>query len=221
MNCLPGAFTIIRYHAFKEAVQDYFVEHETDKCITHFHQKKLGEDRYLTHLIHLKFPKGCIGFCPTARCKTDPPDTIPKFIKQRRRWLLGSIANEPYMVTSPSLWKKFPLLLIYKMFQTAWRSTLIAQVLVASFGIITTLTTSALFKIIFAVSVSIPIVWAWSTSIVFGCKLSHYKTILLWPIMLVFYSITYVFVDMYALFTWNKRLWGSRTASIQSLGSKV
>jgi chitin synthase len=207
INCLPGAFTIIRYNTFKDVVKDYFTEKEY-KTITEYHQNKLGEDRYLTHLIHLRYPRNCIGFCPIARCKTEPPDTFFKFIKQRRRWLLGSIANEAYMLCTPSLWAKFPLLLLYKLIQTAWRSTIASQFLVAIYGVMTTIESDATLQNIFIASVCAPLAFAWFVSVIFGWKLGHYKNVLMWPVMIVYYTFAYVFVDLYTLYTWNKKSWG-------------
>ena len=207
VNCLPGAFTIMRYPAFKKHSQEYF-EYSEQKNITHYHQKTLGEDRYLTHLFHKTFPRNSIGFCQTARCSTDPPNTIIKFIKQRRRWLLGSISNEAYMISTPIIWKKVPILMIYKIIQTAWRSTTFSQILVASFGIITTINSSDNEKTIFMLSVLIPLSITWFTSMCFAYKLQHYKVFVLWPFMIIFYTIIYIFVDYYTIFTWNKKTWG-------------
>lgn len=207
VNCLPGAFTIIRYNSFKKLSEEYF-SHFEPKNITHYHQRTLGEDRYLTHLFHKTFPRNSIGFCPTARCSTDPPNTLIKFIKQRRRWLLGSISNEAYMITTPVIWNKVPILMIYKIIQTAWRSTTFSQMLVAFFGIITTLNSSDQEKNIFMWSILIPLGIAWFTAICFAYKLQHYKVFILWPFMIIFYTIIYIFVDYYTIFTWNKKTWG-------------
>jgi chitin synthase len=212
VNCLPGAFTIMRYTAFQKLSKEYFSEFE-QKNITHYHQRSLGEDRYLTHLFHKTFPRNSIGFCPTARCCTDPPNTILKFIKQRRRWLLGAISNEAYMISTPVIWNKVPILMIYKVIQTAFKSTTFSQILVASFGIITTLNSSDEEKKNFMLSVLIPFGIAWFTAICFAYKLQHYKIFILWPFMIIFYTIIYIFVDYYTIFTWNKKTWGGDRTS--------
>ena len=209
VNCLPGAFTIIRYKYFRQLTKEYFEPFE-EQSITHFHQRNLGEDRYMTHLFHKKFPRNSIGFCPTARCKTDPPNDLGKFIKQRRRWALGSIGNEAYMICTPDIWKKFPLMMIYKLLQTCWRSTTISQSLVATYGIITTINSSQTGKNIFLISVLIPICLAWFTSCLYAYKIQHYKVIIIWPFMIMFYTVMYLFVDFYTIWTWRKKSWGSR-----------
>ena len=221
VNCLPGGFTAIRYSAFKQVAKMYYLEEEihTD-TITQFHQKILGEDRYLTHLLHLYFPKNSIGFCPLARCKTDPPDTIIKYIKQRRRWLLGAAANEAYMLSSPCLWKKIPLMLLYKIVQTAWRSTIFCQLIVTTAGL-----KSYLYPYnedkpwVYPISISTPVVFAWIGAALAGFALRRYKVIFFWPFMIIGQTVLQIFVDFYALFTWRKKCWGGPRVQKQESNS--
>ena len=115
----------------EKAIINILVDNYT---ITQFQQQVLGEDRYLTHLLHQVLPSNSIGFCSQSRLKTDPPSSSWDFVRQRRRWLLGSIANEGYMISSPILWKKYPILMLYKVIQTSWRSTTFSQLIVFLFG---------------------------------------------------------------------------------------
>lgn len=211
VNCLPGAFTAIRYTSLDSLGHEYWFSLESNefKNITEYHRHALGEDRYLTHLAHRKFPRGSIGICPVARCKTNPPDTVSKFIKQRRRWLLGAISNEMYMICDPTIWQKFPLMLIFKVIQNCLRATSFGQFLVL-YSAIVNLIIHPDSMFLYFVSVSVGIGVAWLIAIIISVRLNRYKIAFLWPIMLVFYTIAQVIIDVYTLFTFNKRSWGTR-----------
>jgi chitin synthase len=216
INCLPGAFTIIRYNIFKEVTIDYFCDFNIDTC-TLYQQRILGEDRYLTHLIHSKYPRNSIGFQPNARCKTDPPDTIYQFIKQRRRWLLGAVSNEGYMLTTGVIWKKFPLMMCYKIIQTSFRSTTLSQLVVAIYSIEAIINADLTHLYYFFIAVVLPLSFSWIVSSIVGVLLNRYKVIFLWVPMMLMYTFVYLLVDIYAVFTWNKRSWGVLVINYESL----
>ncbi|KAJ3124971.1 hypothetical protein HK098_000691 [Nowakowskiella sp. JEL0407] len=149
--CLPGALTMVRLRALKEVAPHYFTRLDTEKTLD-YHRFHLGEDRYMTHLLmevatnkpkerkrkaaeakrraagkHPKtIKKGSnaftIGFCTSARCKTEAPDTWQKLLKQRRRWFLGAVANEIFMLTAPGLWYHTPFLMFAKLWDFGCRS---------------------------------------------------------------------------------------------------
>ncbi|CEO98779.1 hypothetical protein PBRA_006893 [Plasmodiophora brassicae] len=74
-----------------------------------FNRTHLGEDRYLTHLLMERCAdRYRIGFCPSARCKTEGCDSFRSLLKQRRRWYLGTLMNEVYQLASPILWRQYP-----------------------------------------------------------------------------------------------------------------
>lgn len=214
VNCLPGGFTAIRYSAMEKVAQHYFAD-LPQETTTQYHQNYLGEDRYLTHLVHKTFPAYSIGFCPNARCKTDPPDTVEKYIKQRRRWLLGSVANEAYMLCTPALWRKFPILLTYKVIQTAWRSTTFCQLIIAISAVFEmTHSVGKSELLIYLISVGSPLTLAWLCACLAGIALHRYKICFVWPFMLIGQTVLQVFIDLYAVFTWKRRTWGGpRTTS--------
>ena len=55
----------------------------------------LGEDRFLTQLLlEGSTTRGTVGFCPSARCKTDACGDVWTLVRQRRRWYLGGVINE-------------------------------------------------------------------------------------------------------------------------------
>ncbi|ORZ37623.1 chitin synthase-domain-containing protein, partial [Catenaria anguillulae PL171] len=107
VTCLPGALTAIKYQTMCELAEVYFNQPDVDSTFE-FCRRKLGEDRFLTHLAMEHLPSHSIGFIPDAIAKTEAPGNFYDLLRQRRRWLLGSLANELYCVTTPSFWIKFP-----------------------------------------------------------------------------------------------------------------
>ncbi|ORZ37873.1 glycosyl transferase family group 2-domain-containing protein [Catenaria anguillulae PL171] len=113
VTCLPGVLTLFRWDVLADVSPDYFYQ----APITHtfdFARRYLGEDRYMTHLLMERYGKRALGFSPAAVCKTEAPDSFYNLLRQRRRWFMGQLSNEVIMMCTPSLWAKFPLLLLTK-----------------------------------------------------------------------------------------------------------
>ncbi|KAJ3190356.1 hypothetical protein HDU85_000652 [Gaertneriomyces sp. JEL0708] len=204
VNCLPGGFTAMRYDALLSVADRYFTTLDNE-TITDFHRNYLGEDRYLTHIMHQVFPRYSMGFCPSARCKTDPPPSVMKLVKQRRRWWLGAISNEAYMLTDIEIWKKYKFMIIFKLFQLSWKALTVSQLILAALAI------SGLDKnnmLPYVLSVGIPLCTAWVVTILTGVKLGHYKVIWMYPLMQIPNTLVCFFVDVYTLCTWYTRSWG-------------
>ncbi|KAJ3126999.1 hypothetical protein HK098_006890 [Nowakowskiella sp. JEL0407] len=153
--CLPGALTMVRLRALKEVAPHYFTRLNTDKTLDYhrFHlgedrymthllmdvatnhvkvkkRKQVDRRRRAAGKPPLKKPKHMnnsytIGFCSSARCKTEAPDTWQKLLKQRRRWFLGAIANEIFMLIAPELWRQTPILMLTKLWDFGLRSLII------------------------------------------------------------------------------------------------
>lgn len=214
VNCLPGGFTAIRYNAFESVSDRYFMD-LSDSSITDYHRNYLGEDRYLTHIMHQEFPRNSMGFCPSARCKTDAPPTISGLIKQRRRWYLGAISNEAYMFTDGIICKKFPVLVIYKLLGMAWwRSFFFTQFILLVFLLhdINFSTWSGIQTQ--ALSVGIPYTISWLFIIYTGIVLGRYKVIWMYPLSMLPQLFLSFFIDIYTICTLFKRSWGGvRTVS--------
>lgn len=216
VNCLPGGFTAIRYSALAKLAPNYFIDLQP-KSITQYHQFVLGEDRYLSHLAHKTLPAGSVGFCPKARCKTDPPDTAMKYVKQRRRWLLGSISNEAYMLSTPMLWRKFPVLLTFKVIQNSWRSTNFCQILVAVSAIYQLSSSSSDAVKIYLVSVLVPFCAAWIAGTLAGIALGRFKIFFCWPFMIIAQNVLQIAIDWYTIYTWRLKSWGGpRFTTVES-----
>ncbi|KAI9175539.1 hypothetical protein H9P43_006900 [Blastocladiella emersonii ATCC 22665] len=113
VTCLPGALTMIKYATMHELAKIYFHQPDVDSTFE-FCRRKLGEDRFLTHLAMEYLGPYSIGFVPDAVSKTEAPNLFYDLLRQRRRWLLGSLTNELYMVTTPSFFVKYPALVIFR-----------------------------------------------------------------------------------------------------------
>ena len=101
---------MVRFESLKSVAGTYFNNMNADGNVD-FARTHLGEDRYLTHLLMESRPeKHRIGFCAAAKCKTEACEGFFSLMKQRRRWYLGTMTNEIYMLTSPVIWSQFPAL---------------------------------------------------------------------------------------------------------------
>ncbi|RUS33389.1 chitin synthase-domain-containing protein [Jimgerdemannia flammicorona] len=205
--CLPGGLTLVKYLTLLAVAPVYFGDLPTEALID-YHRNHLGEDRYLTHLLHQRLPSGSLGFCPSARCKTEPPTNLSQFLKQRRRWLLGAVSNDAYMLMDVSLWKKFPLLMTYKCFQTAWRSTTVCQYLLLFGAVLGFIRITPEQFGLNIPTVTVPFAIAWFGISIIAIRLRRYKVPFLWPLLMFIWPVGQCMVDVYTLFTWSKRTWG-------------
>ena len=214
VNCLPGGFTAIRYSAMLKVAEAYF-GNLSDDNITDYHRNYLGEDRFLTHLMHKEFPRHSLGFCPSARAKTDPPTNMLGLIKQRRRWLLGAMSNEAYMVTDRVIGNKFPAMITYKTLQMSWKGTTLTQVVVTWIAVQAWSVVNFYTSILpFVLAIGIPFLINWTMVSLTGIRIGHYKVIFMYPIMHVVTAITTFCIDIYTIFTWRKRTWGGLRTTI-------
>ena len=217
VNCLPGGFTAVRYGAFDSVAGIYFTDLPYD-TITDYHRNYLGEDRYLTHIMHQRFPRHSMGFCPSARCKTDPPTTMMKLVQQRRRWYLGALANEAYMFSDRLIWNKYKFMVLYKLAQLCWwRSFSFSQVILAIF-MFREMNFAAGWNGVSQqiLAVAIPLCLSWFLVSETGIKIEHYKVIFVYPLSHIPQTIIAFFVDWYTIFTLNKRSWGGSRVQKES-----
>ena len=179
MTCLPGALTMIRLAELIEVGEHYFGDLPTEKVFD-YHRFHLGEDRYLTNLLLEKYPAYSVGFCSSARAKTEAPGTWAIFLKQRRRWLLGAFANEVFFLGSWKLWLKVPFLVFYKLCDFSSRSAAFFLYIVA-------------FQLISGVRYQLTqtfIIWAplftnWLLILIFALILKRFKIFYMFPIMIL------------------------------------
>ena len=200
-TCLPGAFTILTYEIFKHVSEQYFTKH-TYSDVYDYHRFYLGEDRYLTHLIMENKPWS-IGFCENARCKTDAPNTLHSLLKQRRRWYLGHISNDTWMMSSMVLWRYYPLLSIFNFLNNA-RNTSIYIYLIY---FILLLNKEVSFTMWF-VFIILPMLLNWLFIGLYSFKIRRHMNILFYFTILAFQPIFNMMYMYYTIYTLRDRTWG-------------
>ncbi|XP_053388026.1 chitin synthase chs-2-like [Mercenaria mercenaria] len=86
--CSPGCFSVYRCKAIREILPTYAsdVEHAFD-----FLTKDMGEDRWLCTL--MVQTGRTIEYCAASENSTHCPDSFDEFFKQRRLWVVSTIAN--------------------------------------------------------------------------------------------------------------------------------
>lgn len=90
-TCLPGAFSLIKYSAFRECLTD-FSQIPKSNDLNAINCLELGEDRYLTTLL---ISRGYnIRYVPNAIAKTYAPDKISSYLIQQRRWFQSTFFNQ-------------------------------------------------------------------------------------------------------------------------------
>lgn len=202
VTCLPGAFTMIRQDTFRAVADKYFNVISMTKVLD-YHRLYLGEDRYLTHLI---MEISQTGYCSLAFGRTRAVTKWSDFFKQRRRWLLGAISNEAFMMTSRALWKRIPFLLAWKTFEFCNRFMSVYAIVycwqyLTTFGNSGTVTP---LLILFTV----PLVCQWLLVSGFTVYKGIYSCIFSFPILLVTMPFVQTAVYLYSSMTFFKRSWG-------------
>ena len=215
VNCLPGGFTALRFEIFSnhfflndKTIMDKYFGTLPSKTLTDFHRNYLGEDRYLTHLFHQTLPRYSLGFSPAARSKTDPPGSFMGLVRQRRRWLLGGLSNEAYMITDIIIAHKFTFLVVFKTIQLAFKCNFFSQVVMTMFAVSSVGNNDMGSILMLSITAGVPLLMNWLAACFTAHKLGHYKVIVLQPLMLVICSFVQVFIDFYTMFTFRTRTWG-------------
>lgn len=211
VTCLPGALTIIRLTALETVAPTYFGNIEMPDTLD-YHRFHLGEDRYLTHLLMEDFPSHSLGFCCSATCKTEAPNTMAKYLKQRRRWLLGAFANEVYCVISPELLFKIPQVLLYKLLDFSTRSVSFYLYLFIMLAVIGYRFESWQWLLVFG-----PLIVVWILVVIYAILLRRMKLVFMYPWLILCYPIICLFVNLYAIYTWKTRTWGGPRTRVSLL----
>ncbi|KAG6365855.1 hypothetical protein INS49_000031 [Diaporthe citri] len=177
VTCLPGALTMLRFSAFRRMAKYYFAgkaEHCED--LFDFAKDHLGEDRYLTHLFMIGAKRRYqIQMCTSAFCKTEAVQTYASLVKQRRRWFLGFITNEACMLTDWRLWRRYPVLVLYRFCQNTIRTTALLFFVMVLALLSTEKSIADLPVGFIAVSLGLN----WLMMVYFGAKLRRYKDLAL------------------------------------------
>jgi chitin synthase len=200
-TCLPGAFTILKYSFLKKVSEIYFNSNTYDDN-TDYQRFYLGEDRYLTHLL-MEIEPWQISFCELARCQTDAPDTISALLTQRRRWYLGHIANDIWMMSSLKLWRTYPILCIFNLLNNT-RNTSIYIYLVY-FILFFNKETNFYLWLAFII---LPIILNWVFVILYSIKLKRKMNFVFYFAILIFQPILSMICMYYTIWTIRKKGWG-------------
>ena len=200
-TCLPGAFTILRYTTLKKVCDRYF-ESKIHNDNFDYHRFYLGEDRYLTHIL-MEEEDRKIGFCEAARCKTHAPDTLQGLLKQRKRWQLGHISNDTWMMSSLVLWKKYPLLSLFNFLNNTRNSSIYIYLLY--FVLIFNQEVPILLWVLFVI---LPLALNWIFIVIYSLCIRRRMNMLFYIVILL---IQPVFAMVYMYYTISKireRSWG-------------
>lgn len=209
VTCLPGALTMLRFSAFRRMAKYYFAG-KAEQCedLFDFAKDHLGEDRYLTHLFMIGAKhRYQIQMCTSAFCKTEAVQTYASLVKQRRRWFLGFITNEACMLTDWRLWRRYPVLVLYRFCQNTIRTTALLFFVMVLALLSTEKSIADLPVGFIAVSLGLN----WLMMIYFGAKLRRYK-IWLYPMMFVLNPFFNWYYMVYGIFTAGQRTWGGPRA---------
>ncbi|XP_053386788.1 uncharacterized protein LOC123541764 isoform X2 [Mercenaria mercenaria] len=100
--CSPGCFSVYRCKAIREVLTTYAsdVEHAFD-----FLTKDMGEDRWLCTLMVQTGRR--IEYCAASENSTHCPETFDEFFKQRRRWVVSTLANMMLLLQQWTLVNEF------------------------------------------------------------------------------------------------------------------
>ncbi|KKY38471.1 putative chitin synthase d [Diaporthe ampelina] len=209
VTCLPGALTMLRFSAFRRMAKYYFAG-KAEQCedLFDFAKDHLGEDRYLTHLFMIGAKRRYqIQMCTSAFCKTEAVQTYASLVKQRRRWFLGFITNEACMLTDWRLWRRYPVLVLYRFCQNTIRTTALLFFVMVLALLSTEKSIADLPVGFIAVSLGLN----WLMMVYFGAKLRRYK-IWLYPMMFVLNPFFNWYYMVYGIFTAGQRTWGGPRA---------
>lgn len=208
-TCLPGAFTILKY-SFLKKVSDKYFNSTIYRDNTDYQRFYLGEDRYLTHLL-MEIEPWKLGFCETARCKTDAPKTLVSLLKQRRRWYLGHIANDTWMISSLKLWKTYPLLCLFNLLNNTRNTSIYIYLLY--FVLLLNKDTNLYLWLLFIV---LPIVLNWIFIGLYSLKIKRKMNFVFYLAILLLQPILSMMYMYYTIWTINKKSWGGARVENQT-----
>ncbi|XP_060580172.1 chitin synthase chs-2-like isoform X1 [Ruditapes philippinarum] len=99
--CAPGCFSVYRLKAINDVLNLYATNVEKAE---EFLTKDMGEDRWLCTLLVQKGWR--IEYCATSTNSTHCPEDFDEFFKQRRRWIVSTLANQWLLIKEWSLIKQ-------------------------------------------------------------------------------------------------------------------
>jgi chitin synthase len=213
-SCLPGAFTVLQWPSFDAVSTMYFSKTEYND-VFEYQRFYLGEDRYLTHLLMEREPHK-IGFCDSARCKTEAPDTVLGLLKQRRRWFLGHISNDTWMISSIKLWRTYPILTLFNFLNNSRNTSIYIYLLY--FVLFLNKNVSFLSWFVYII---LPITLNWLFITYYALKLQRKMNILFYFIIVLFQPIFSMMFMYYTIYNIRTQTWGGVRIDRESEKSTV
>ena len=200
-SCLPGAFTMMKWTSFDNISKDYFFK-TTYNDNFEYQRFYLGEDRFMTHLLMEKEPWKQ-GFCEAARCKTEAPNDLTGLLKQRRRWFLGHISNDTWMISSLYLWKTYPVFTLFNFLNNSRYTSVYIYLLyfVLLFNNNVNFISWFLFLIL-------PILINWVFLMYYSFTLKRKMNVVFYVIIVLLQPIFNMLYMYYTIFTIKQQTWG-------------
>jgi cellulose synthase/poly-beta-1,6-N-acetylglucosamine synthase-like glycosyltransferase len=212
VTCLPGVLTLFKLETLLEVAETYFYQKEIASTYD-FCRRYLGEDRYMTHILMEKYGNYALGFNSHAVCKTLAPSNFIDLLRQRRRWLLGTVTNDVVMICTIRFWIKFPLLMITRFCQLLKVGGAVTYMLLlqAAFQIVTGDGMLAWRYILWFLMILLP---NWVFVTIWALWQKRYKACLMFPLHYFFNPLFMVIILLYSFATFQQRTWGGpRTAA--------
>lgn len=200
-TCLPGAFTIIRY-SFMKKVSDKYFNSNVYEDATDYQRFYLGEDRYLTHLL-MEIEPWKLGFCELARCKTEAVSSLSGLLKQRKRWYLGHIANDTWMISSLKLWKTYPLLCLFNLLNNTRNTSIYIYLLY--FVLLLDKDVSMIMWLLYII---MPMLLNWFFIAMYALKIKRKMNFVFYFAIILFQPILSSMYMYYTIYTMRHRSWG-------------
>ncbi|KAF3316822.1 hypothetical protein TWF173_001485 [Orbilia oligospora] len=205
VTCLPGALTCLKFSAFRNMSVFYFAD-MADKHDNPFDygQYHLGEDRWLTHLFMIGAKRSYqIGFSTSAFCKTEACSTWNSLVNQRTRWFKGFVTNEVALLTDWQLWKRYPLVCLFRMMQDTIRTTALLLVLL----ILSLMTEVQLIESLPLPLIALSLGLNWFFMFFYGFQLGRKKAFL-YPVLFLANPILNWWYLIASVYSYRRRSWG-------------
>ncbi|KAI9366904.1 chitin synthase-domain-containing protein [Zopfochytrium polystomum] len=194
-----------------------------DNSVHGFWRMHLGEDRWLTFLLEMhgsRFPenrqstrgcgKGVVGFCLGARASTEVPNTLKVLIQQRRRWILGMLANEVHNLSTSGLWRCHPLVTFHRALLMAGFAGGMIDLLVVLNLLFWGVSLVAKVNLLILVTLNwFIVVWA-----ALGTRQA--EVIPWFPVYFLGQPILNAFYNVHAVFTMKRKTWGGPRSLMES-----
>jgi chitin synthase len=199
ISCAPGALTILKYSVFDKIAVKYLNMADYKDLFTYF-RSYLGEDRVCS-LMLMKTER--MGFCKYATCKTEAPDTLRTYVKQNRRWGLGAISNDVWMMSSMDIWKKYPILSLFNFLNNTRNTSIYVYLLY--FVLFYNKNVSVVMWLLFII---LPITALWIFISIHAIKINRKMNIIFYPVILFVQPILGMIYTYYTIYTFKQRSWG-------------